>query len=85
MHPVSQLINYSCVLSRSFSLNINGAETTAMIPLCDMLDHSPKAKVEWRMDDASKTFSILSHENIPAGGAVYNNYGEMGNDELLLG
>ena len=38
----------------------NGTKTTAMVPLGDMLDHSPRTLVEWRIDDAAGTFTILS-------------------------
>jgi hypothetical protein len=75
----------SCVWSRAFSLYINGTKTTALVPLGDMLDHFSGARVEWRTDDAAGTFSIVSHQSIPAGGAVYNNYGAKSNEELLLG
>jgi len=75
----------SCVWSRAFSLYLSGTKTTAMVPLGDMLDHSPLALVEWRTDDTAGTFSILSHEPIRVGAAVYNNYGAKSNEELLLG
>lgn len=78
----------SCVWSRAFSLYLNQSKTIALVPLGDMLDHSPEARVEWLTDDAAGTagtFSIRSHEAISAGGEVFNNYGQKGNDELLLG
>ena len=75
----------SCVWSRAFSLYILGIKTTALVPLGDMLDHSPRARVEWRTDDAAGTFSIVSHQTVPAGNTVYNNYGAKSNEELLLG
>jgi hypothetical protein len=75
----------SCVWSRAFSLYLNGTRTAALVPLGDLLDHSSGARVEWHTDDAAGTFTIISHQTIPLGGAVYNNYGERSNEELLLG
>lgn len=75
----------SCVWSRAFSLFIHGTRTTALVPLGDMLDHSPEARTEWRTDDAAGTFSIISHQYLPKGSAVHNNYGAKSNEQLLLG
>ena len=75
----------SCVWSRAFSLFIDGTKTVALVPLGDMLDHSSGTRVEWRTDDAAKTFSIISHQPISEGSVVYNNYGDKSNEELLLG
>ena len=36
----------SCVWSRAFSLYLNQSKTIALVPLGDMLDHSPEARVE---------------------------------------
>ena len=75
----------SCVWSRAFSLYLNQTKTIALVPLGDMLDHSPDVRVEWLTDDTAGTFSIRSYEAISSGGEVFNNYGQKGNEELLLG
>lgn len=75
----------SCVWSRAFSLYIRRKKTVALVPLGDMLDHSPHSQVEWRTDDAAGMFSIVSYDNVPIGSEIYNNYGAKSNAELLLG
>ena len=75
----------SCVWSRAFSLFLNQTRTIALVPLGDMFDHSPDARVEWLTDDTAATFSIRSYEAISEGSEVFNNYGAKCNEELLLG
>ena len=77
--------SHSCVSSRAFSLFLNGQRTIALVPLGDMLDHSPDAQIEWRTDDTAGQFSIISHDRLPAGSIMFNNYGAKSNEELILG
>ena len=77
--------SYSCVLSRAFSCFLNGKRTVALVPLGDMLDHSPDAQIEWRTDELAGQFSIISHECLPVGTVMFNNYGAKSNEELILG
>lgn len=74
-----------CVWSRAFSLFLDGGKSTVMLPLGDILDHSPRAKVEWLTDEDVGTISVVSHDNILAGNVIYNNYGWKSNEELILG
>ena len=84
---IPEMISWSrsCVWSRAFSLFLNQTKTIALVPLGDMFDHSPDARVEWLTDDTAATFSIRSYEAISEGSEVFNNYGAKCNEELLLG
>jgi hypothetical protein len=75
----------SCVWSRAFSLFLSGDKSTVMVPLGDILDHSPMTNMEWLTEDDGGTVSFLSHDNISAGEVIYNNYGAKSNEELILG
>ncbi|KAK6198608.1 uncharacterized protein RJT21DRAFT_122193 [Scheffersomyces amazonensis] len=52
-----------------------------LLPLVDLLNHDPKAKVNWLVDSNSFTFKS---DNPTFGDQLYNNYGMKGNEELLL-
>ncbi|KAK6461208.1 hypothetical protein DFJ63DRAFT_219278 [Scheffersomyces coipomensis] len=54
-----------------------------LLPLIDLLNHDPKAKVNWIVDAESDTFNFKS-DNPVDGEQLYNNYGMKGNEELLL-
>lgn len=52
-----------------------------LLPVVDLLNHEPTAKVEWVVNDEYfefKSFSVCS------GQELFNNYGRKGNEELLL-
>lgn len=79
----------SCILkSRSFPtylikeyVDYEVAQDEAMLlPLIDLLNHDPKSKVNWVVEDGCFTFSCDN-----PGEQLYNNYGMKGNEELLLG
>lgn len=52
-----------------------------LLPLIDLLNHDPKAKVNWLVDD--QYFNFKS-DNPQSESQLYNNYGMKGNEELLL-
>lgn len=57
-----------------------GARDAAMlVPVIDLLNHSPTAKVSWAVGDG-----VFRLETDAPGGEVFNNYGQKGNEELLL-
>lgn len=71
--------------SRSFpaylidkSCNKNDA---MLLPVVDLLNHNPQAKVNW---DVSDGFFRFKSESIQPGKEIFNNYGLKGNEELLL-
>lgn len=52
-----------------------------LLPLIDLLNHSPTARVEWGVSDDG--FFEYNSE-LPSDGELFNNYGRKGNEELLL-
>lgn len=57
------------------------ANDVMLVPIIDLLNHSPSAKVDWVFDQGKFTFKTT----ISIVGEVHNNYGMKGNEELLLG
>ncbi|CAK9437525.1 uncharacterized protein LODBEIA_P19030 [Lodderomyces beijingensis] len=54
-----------------------------LLPVVDLLNHEPSAKVEWTGTDGN--FKFETAKCGAAGSQVFNNYGLKGNEELLLG
>lgn len=52
-----------------------------LLPVVDLLNHNPKAKAEWCCADGGFLFQS---DGVPKGEEVFNNYGQKGNEELLL-
>ena len=46
--------------SRSFSVIINGKETSALVPFADFLNHSSDSSAMWQYDDKNKGFEIIA-------------------------
>lgn len=56
-----------------------------LLPVIDLLNHSPKAKVDWSVVNLEdKQFFEIKLESGIKGSQVFNNYGMKGNEELLL-
>eukprot|EP00884_Botryococcus_braunii_P021114 jgi/Botrbrau1/7687/Bobra.0159s0125.1 len=87
--PEALLWVRSTVWSRSFNVRLKGhgdRKTLALVPLVDMLDHSPAFHVVWHTGPSStEAFHFVTLTPVPQGGIVYNNYGHKSNGELLLG
>lgn len=57
-----------------------------MLPLFDLLNHQPGTNIDWSGDALGVTFSCghdLS-QSLPAGAEVFNNYGNKGNESLMI-
>lgn len=57
-----------------------------LLPLIDLPNHRPLAKVEWRAGDAD--VGLLVQENVSPGEEISNNYGPRNNEQCeycLLG
>lgn len=54
-----------------------------LLPVADFLNHRPGAKVEWGVQDNVYTYTCL--DDLAEGDEVYQNYGQKGNEELLMG
>ncbi|KAG1666307.1 hypothetical protein FOA52_004788 [Chlamydomonas sp. UWO 241] len=77
----------STVWSRSFTVHaLRGRSgVVALVPVLDMIDHSPDVEVVWHTGpDGSSPFQFACLGAVPKGGALSNNYGCKTNDELLL-
>ncbi|GAQ85843.1 hypothetical protein KFL_002570110 [Klebsormidium nitens] len=75
----------SVVFSRAFTLKWWPGHTIALVPLFDMLDHSPGARLTWLTDEAKRVVTFSTDAAIPSGQVVFNNYGQKPNEELLQG
>ncbi|SGZ49981.1 CIC11C00000002709 [Sungouiella intermedia] len=64
------------------ALDVAQEDVTMLIPVVDLLNHNPKALVSW--GGASGSFKFESHDDYSRGDQVFNNYGQKGNEELLL-
>lgn len=54
-------------------------DAAMLVPIVDLLNHSPTAKVSWAVGSG-----VFRLETTADGGEVFNNYGQKGNEELLL-
>lgn len=54
-------------------------DAAMLVPVIDLLNHSPTAKVSWAVGNG-----LFRLETEASGGEIYNNYGQKGNEELLL-
>lgn len=58
---------------------------TMLLPLIDLLNHNPAAKVNWSViNDATAEYFDFKSDSA-SDGELFNNYGQKGNEELLLG
>lgn len=70
------------ILSDVDPLDLLQEDVAMLIPIVDLLNHSPKAQVSW--GGADGLFRLESHDVYNSGDQVFNNYGQKGNEELLL-
>lgn len=63
-------------------LDLLQEDVAMLIPMVDLLNHSPKAQVTW--GGSNGLFSLESMDTYLSGEQIYNNYGQKGNEELLL-
>ncbi|KAI1134309.1 SET domain-containing protein [Hypoxylon sp. FL0543] len=88
---------YSIYTSRSFrpsliipagtspSLPCDLDDFSVLLPLYDIGNHSPLAKVAWATDEQAQVCTLRSRQTYSAGEQIFNNYGMKTNAELLLG
>ncbi|KAG4221511.1 hypothetical protein PC116_g30013 [Phytophthora cactorum] len=58
---------------------------SVLLPLYDIGNHSPLAKIAWTADEQTQICMLKSRQTYSAGEQVFNNYGMKTNAELLLG
>mmetsp|Transcript_13165 Transcript_13165/g.28231 ORF Transcript_13165/g.28231 Transcript_13165/m.28231 type:complete len:1436 (-) Transcript_13165:969-5276(-) len=89
MTPEAACWARSTVWSRAFTVHqlADGKRNVvAMVPVLDMIDHSPAVEVVWHTGpQGDQDFQFVPLHGTPKGNVVYNNYGGKGNDEFLLG
>lgn len=60
-------------------------DEAVLIPVIDLTNHNPKAKVTWLVDETDGSFTLqCENPERVQGCELYNNYGMKGNEELLL-
>ncbi|KAI2468861.1 SET domain-containing protein [Annulohypoxylon bovei var. microspora] len=69
----------------SSSLPCNIDDFSVLLPLYDIGNHSPLAKIAWATDEQAQVCTLRSRQTYSAGEQVFNNYGLKTNVELLLG
>ncbi|KAI0376416.1 SET domain-containing protein [Hypomontagnella monticulosa] len=88
---------YSIFTSRSFrpsliipaeissNLPCEPDDFSVLLPMYDIGNHSPLAKIAWTTDEQARICTLRSRQTYSAGEQVFNNYGMKTNAELLLG
>ncbi len=74
----------SIVGSRNFSVNVNGIQHSAMVPLADMLNHIRPAETLWGYDNAKRGFTMTSLTDIKPHAQIMDSYGRKSNRKYLL-
>ncbi|KAI1401257.1 SET domain-containing protein [Hypoxylon fuscum] len=77
----------SLILPKSISQNLPCEldDFSILLPLYDIGNHSPLAKIAWTTDEQTQICTLKSRQRYSAGEQVFNNYGMKTNVELLLG
>tara|TARA_Y100000996_G_C22546309_1_gene651997 strand:+ start:1158 stop:2417 length:1260 start_codon:yes stop_codon:yes gene_type:complete len=74
----------SIVGSRNFSININGIQKSAMVPLADMLNHFRPAETRWGYNNSKGGFTMTTLKGIKNGAQIMDSYGRKSNRKYLL-
>jgi hypothetical protein len=69
------IYNFILILSRVFSMVIEGKKTKGMLPLIDMPNHSYQNNLKWTFSEAEKGFMIAAQDDIARGEELSINYG----------
>jgi protein-histidine N-methyltransferase len=72
------------VISRNFGLTIDGAQTRALVPLADLLDHRMPRETEWAYAEDAGGFSMTARGPFARGAPVHACYGAKSNGRFLL-
>lgn len=64
------------------ALDVCQPDVAMLLPVVDLLNHNPTAKVTW--GESGKNFIFESQDQCTKGLQLFNNYGQKGNEELLL-
>jgi histone-lysine N-methyltransferase SETD3 len=72
------------VLTRIFGVTIESTDTSALVPMADMLNHKYPAETYWTFDQGLNAFTITSQKDFVAGEQVYDSYGRKCNTEFFM-
>jgi len=72
------------VLTRIFGITVDGRDTSALVPMADMLNHKYPAETYWTFDQSLKSFTITSQKAFVSGEQVYDSYGRKCNTEFFM-
>jgi histone-lysine N-methyltransferase SETD3 len=70
--------------SRTFSININGVKTEALIPYADMLNHRKPSLSVWTYNNNDDALVVTSLNTISINQQIYDSYGQKCNSRYLL-
>jgi histone-lysine N-methyltransferase SETD3 len=74
----------SIVGSRNFSINVDGSNKSAMVPLADMLNHYRPAETKWGYDNNKRGFTMTTLKGINHRAQIMDSYGRKSNRKYLL-
>lgn len=77
------LFEMALVISRNFSINVDGIKVNAMVPVADMLNHDRLSKITWTFDNQSNSFTLTTNFEINAGEVMTDSYGAKNNYAYL--
>mmetsp|Transcript_2613 Transcript_2613/g.5989 ORF Transcript_2613/g.5989 Transcript_2613/m.5989 type:complete len:459 (-) Transcript_2613:350-1726(-) len=63
------------VITRIFSLDIDGRTTDGLVPMADMLNHHPTRQTTWGYSDKKRGFVMTTTEKVGADQQLFDSYG----------
>lgn len=82
------LVTPTSVRERELPKNIGIDDFSMLLPVYDIINHDPKASVQWTVDteggDTSEACRFVTFDSYKPGEQVFNTYGKKTNSELLL-
>ena len=82
-YPIFQTFR-TMVASRNFTIYVDGAKRTAMVPHADMLNHYRPRETSWTFSQSLNSFTMTSLSPLVVGQQVMDSYGKKCNSRFLL-
>lgn len=73
-----------CIGSRTFTITVDGYDTTALVPFADLLNHRSGRHTAWGFDQAADAFTVTTLRGFAAGEELCDSYGAKPNCRLLV-
>lgn len=70
--------------SRIFGYEKHGNQTSGMVPLVDMINHSNESNSLWYFDDKLDSFILIATSDIKKNEEIFDSYGTKSNVDFLL-